>query len=629
MPTLANLLAEAAERSAAGDHAGSLSAYREAVRIAPRRADLWHNLGALCAAQGARDEALAALAEAARLRPDWAEPCHARGHVLHASGDFAGARDAFAEALARDPAHLAARVNLALMLNKLRRYSLALPHLFRAREQAPADERIGWLLRSSLLLLRRDEEALADFLRFEPAAGASARTVIAALWAARRMGDAQREARALAAALSFPYAPGESTFLAEALALIQYHDIERSSLFNLYRTYDRIVRAELDAEGASAPLAPATPRRFSGDRRLRIGYLSADFRQHVMGEVLGPFLGAHDRARFAIDLYSLAPASNEDALTETLRANADRFVRLADDDDRTAAAKIAADDIDVLVDLMGHSAFSRPGIVARKPARVVITHLGYHGALGLSSVDYKLTDAIAELPDSGAFQVEGLLPLSTCVLPLRKFRPPVARVSRTALGIADGAIVCATFVGVQKLSPRCLALWREFLEAVPQAVLLFSPQRDDDRAALARRLAGFGIVAERARFIAYEQSSLHDRYAVVDLALDTLPYSGGDTTVAALSAGVPVVARAGARHAERMSASILAHAGLAALIADTDLRYVDLAIRLATDAAFRAEQSAAIRRALTNSPLTEPAAYARALENAYIRALTEKHLLQS
>ena len=627
MPTLAALLAEAAERSAAGDHAGSLRAYREAVRIAPRRAELWHNLGALCATQGARDEALAALAEAARLRPDWAEPCQARGHVLHAAGDFAGARDAFMEALDRDPKHLAARVNLALMLNKLQRYSLALPHLFKAREQAPADERIGWLQRSTLLLLRRDEEALADFLRFESAAGTSVRTAIAALWAARRMGDARREARALATALSFPYAPGESNFLAEALALVQYHDIERQPLFDLYRTYDRIVRAELNAEGASAPLAPTTPRRFSGDRRIRVGYLSADFRRHVMGEMLAPFLAAHDRARFDIRLYSLAPAGNEDALTGTLRANADRFVRLADDDDRAAAAKISADDLDVLIDLMGHSAFSRPGIVARKPARVVITHLGYHGALGLSSVDYKMTDAIADPPDSGAFQVEGLLPLSTCVLPLRVFRAPIAQVSRAAIGIAEGAIVCATFVGVQKLSPRCLALWRAFLEAVPQAVLLFSPQRDDDRAALARRLAGFGIAAERTCFIAYEKPSLHDRYAVVDLALDTLPYSGGDTTVAALSAGIPVVARIGARHAERMAASILAHAGLTALIADTDSRYVDLAIRLATDAAFRAGQSAAIRAALTNSPLTEPVAYARALESAYIRALSAKHLL--
>ena len=238
-----------------------------------------------------------------------------------------------------------------------------------------------------------------------------------------------------------------------------------------------------------------------------------------------------------------------------------------------------------------------------------------------------MTDAIADLPENAAFQIEGLLPLSTCVLPLRAFRAPVARNTCAELDIAADAFVCAAFVGVQKLSPRCLQLWRAFLDAVPHAVLFFSPQRDDDRTALARRLAGFGIGADRFRYIAYELPSLHDRYAVVDLALDTLPYTGGDTTVAALSAGVPVVTRAGMRHAERMSTSILAHVGLTALIASTDQGYVDLAIRLATDDVFRASQRAAVCAALGNTELTDPATYARALETAYIRALTEKRLL--
>jgi len=107
--------------------------------------------------------------------------------------------------------------------------------------------------------------------------------------------------------------------------------------------------------------------------------LSADFRQHVMGEILAPVLALHDRSRFEIRLYSIAPAANEDAL---LPVAADDFVCLSDDDDPAAARKIAADDLDLLVELMAHSAYSRPGIMARKPARVVATHLGSHGALG-------------------------------------------------------------------------------------------------------------------------------------------------------------------------------------------------------------------------------------------------------
>src|SRR5439155_11227594 len=193
MAALTTLIADAAAKFAVGDRAGSLAAYRNAVEIAPARAELWHNLGALYAAQDARDEALAAFAEAARLRPDWAEPSHARGRVLHAARDFEGARASFEAALERDGEHLAARVNLALMLNKLKRYSLALPHLFKARERAPADESIWWMLRASLLL-GRHEDALADFLRFEPYPARAARAV-PALWAAGRMGDVQREER--------------------------------------------------------------------------------------------------------------------------------------------------------------------------------------------------------------------------------------------------------------------------------------------------------------------------------------------------------------------------------------------------------------------------------------------------
>ena len=200
------------------------------------------------------------------------------------------------------------------------------------------------------------------------------------------------------------------------------------------------------------------------------------------------------------------------------------------------------------------------------------------------------------------------------------------------LGIAPDAVVAATFVGVQKLSPRCLGLWRAWLDAVPSGVLLFSPLRADDRTALVRRCTGFGIDAARLRFVPYardDPAALAARYAVADLALDTLPYTGGDTTAAALAAGVPVVTRIGTRHAERMSASILRHAGLDDLVAADDDAYVALAVRLATDLRWRAAMRTAVRAAFSRPELTDPVAYARALEDAYTRALSERHLIPS
>ena len=142
-----------------------------------------------------------------------------------------------------------------------------------------------------------------------------------------------------------------------------------------------------------------------------------------------------------------------------------------------------------------------------------------------------------------------------------------------------------------------------------------------------QRLASHGIAPARVHVVPYDPATLHDRHALADAALDTLPYTGGDTTAMALAAGVPVVTCAGARLAERMTASILRHAGLPQLVADSDDAYVALAVRLATDTAFRDAQRAAVRTAFGEASLTHPAIYTRALETAYLRALTEQKRL--
>jgi predicted O-linked N-acetylglucosamine transferase (SPINDLY family) len=614
----AALAAEAAAHANRGELEAAASAWRGALAILPAHAQAWHNLGIVEARRGRIDEATRAFDEAARLRPGWAEPCYASGHATLLHGDAHAAAVWFERALAVDPDHLAARVDLAHALIRQRRYSLAVPHLAHARSLAPAEEAIWWLLRGTLLALGREEEALQDLLAFERSGGASGRVKVAALASARRLGDAQYEARALAEALAFPYAPGDAALVSEVLALVQYHDIDPPALLALYDAYDRLARGEIAARG-EPPLAVAAPP----DGRTSVGYLSADLRGHVMGDLLAPVVEAHDRNAHRITLFSLAPPGHDDAVTARFRAAADDFVDLATLDDAAAARAIAERGIDVLVDLMGHSAFAHPGILARKPARRIVTHLGYHGGVGLASVDAKISDPLADLPDGAGALRERLLPLDVCVLPLRAYRAPAARYPRATLGIAADAIVIAAFVPAQKLAPRCLALWREVLARVPRARLLFSPPRDDDRRALSRRLEGFGIGADRVAFVPYEAAHRHDRYALADFALDTVPYTGGDTTAAALAAGVPVVTRSGRRHAERMSASILAHAGLTDLIAPTDEAFVALACRIATEDAWRDDLCRRVRAALAVPSLTDPARYARALERAYARVLSE------
>jgi predicted O-linked N-acetylglucosamine transferase (SPINDLY family) len=619
---LESLVRTAGERVSAGDRDGAIEAFRKALALAPDRAELHYNLGVLLAEAHRDGEALRAFAVAAQRRAEWPDPWLAEGHLLFARGRYAEAARAFEAAAARAPGRLDARYNAAKALMHAKRWSLAVPHLAGARELAPANEDVWFELRALLLRLNREEDAAADFLRFEAVARPSARTVVAALSVSMKRGDAAREAACLERALAWPYAEGDEGPVAELLALLQYVDVPHERLFAVYRTYDRLQQAR---QRDVAPLAG--PRR-DADLPVRIGYLSADFRVHVMGKLLLPVVAAHDHQRFAVRAYALAPPENYDAVTAQWKSAVDEFVNLAALDDRTAAEAIAADDLDLLVDLMGHSSYARPGILRHKPARVIATHLGYHGAVGLSQVDYKITDRYADTLANSRWQLEAPLPLDVCVLPLRRVAAAAdAGITRAALRIPEGATVFGAFVGAQKLSPRCIGAWRRILEAVPGAVLAFSPLRDEDRTVIERRVTGLGLAAERLVWIPYRRGDdafNRARYAVVDVALDTMPYTGGDTTAAALDAGVPVVTRVGARHAERMAYSILMHLGLTQMIAQTDDGYVALAVRLAQDRAFSDETRAAVTRAMADPAATDPVRYARALEDAYVRALSAK-----
>jgi predicted O-linked N-acetylglucosamine transferase (SPINDLY family) len=191
------------------------------------------------------------------------------------------------------------------------------------------------------------------------------------------------------------------------------------------------------------------------------------------------------------------------------------------------------------------------------------------------------------------------------------------------LGIAPEAVVWGEFVSVQKLSPRSLALWRAILAEVPDSALLFSPPTPTEQPAFIRQLEGSGIDSRHVRFVPRGDSDAagRARYALVDLVLDTLPYTGGETTMAALDAGIPVVTLAGTRHAERMGASILRHLGIDYLVAPTEADYVARAIALAKDATLRSGVARAVAEKFSAAAATYPVGYTRDLEAALLAAI--------
>lgn len=620
-PNVRALLDEAARRAAAGRIDDALAAYAEVLVLTPALPEAHYNVAALRLARGQLADAQASLEQALRLRPDWPLAHLDLGRIVFRQGKFEEAERAFARAAALAPTNAQALLFQANALDRLRRWPDALPLLRRARELAPDDEEIWFALRSHLLLFQRHEEAFQDFRAFEPRAKLSARVVAAGLLSARTAPGADYEAKYLPLALDWPYAKGESSYAGVAVAQAQYFDVPRPTLKRLYDRYDRLRQ---DERGEVADFAH---KLVPHGGPLRIGYLSADFRDHVMGRLMLDVISRHDPERVSVHAYSIAAREIEDVVTDEYRDCCTRFVRLDDLDHRAAARTIAEDRLDVLVDLMGHSGSSRPGILVYKPAPLIVTHLGSHGCIGMRQVDFKLTDPKLDLPDAGAYQIEAPLALDGCVLPVRRV-PPSTRApsTREALGVDDGTVLFGTFVSLLKLSPRCLALWRRILERVPGSVIAFSPHRQSAHALFQRRLEAFGIDPSRVVFIPWTMREADDRarYRLIDLVLDTLPYTGGDTTAAALDMGVPVVTRVGERAAERMTYSLLTHLGVTDTVAQSDDEYVEIACRLAQDAAWRSSIAEAVVTKLPESGLADLDRYTRSLEGAYERAVELK-----
>lgn len=605
----------AAQLFAAGRLAEAAQAYQQLLLQNPTLAELHFNYACVLRAKNDVPGALAAFDRAAKLKPGWVAPWIQQGILLFVLGQLEGAQVVFERAVAQEPKNLAGRFNLARTLIANRRWRLAIPHLQEARQLAPDNEEIWMTLRDTLRLTGQHEEALSDFLAFEKTGRPSVWTTIANLASCRSLGDAAREVKAVADVLSWPFQPQDGAIVAEALMLLHYFDVSREALFGLYQTYDRLqIRPQM---------ALARAQRKPG-KRWRIGYVSADFRRHVMGPLIAQILLEHDRDAFEIYCYSLAPAANEDDLTSIFRDLSTRFLRLEDLSDQAAAQAMAEDDLDVLVDLMAHTSFARPGIYLHRPARLMVTHLGYHGALGLREIDFKISDAHVDLPENESYLIEKLLPMSACVLPFRHIDPAeTAPATRAALGIAENAVVFGTFVSPLKMSPRCLGVWRRILDALPEARLAFSPYAQGDRAPLLRQTQAYGIAPERIVFIppGEDQRAARVRYRLVDIVLDTFPYSGGDTTTAALDMHVPVVALTGLRQGERMSLSILTHLGITETIAQTEDDYVAIALRLAREPERRAQLARKIAEQLAASGLADTKGYTRALEEAYREAL--------
>ncbi|AWB08057.1 glycosyltransferase (plasmid) [Azospirillum humicireducens] len=412
--------------------------------------------------------------------------------------------------------------------------------------------------------------------------------------------------------------PDDPRIASQRLLCLNYLDLPGERLLAEHRRFDQ--RFGDKADGSRPPAVPHANRP-DPEKRLRIGYLSVEFREHLGAYFLTPLFEAADRGRFEIVCYSILPEVHADAYTARFKAQADGWRTIGHLDDEALAAQIRADGIDILVDLAGHSGLNRLPMLARRPAPVQVTWLGYPNGTGMEAVGYRIVDPVSDpIGPTDLHAVEALVRLPA---PFLCFRPPASAPPVVPLPAgATGAVTFGSFNKLSKITDGTVALWAEVLRRVPDARLLLKdrPLSDPGTADMTRsRFAAAGVDPARLDLVGFIKDAAGHlaAYNRIDIALDPHPYNGTITTCDTLWMGAPLVTLAGSRHAARVGASLMTAVGLPELVAATPDRYAAIAADLAGDLTRLMRLRMGLRERVRRSALCDETRFMRNLETAY------------
>ncbi|MBV9124238.1 MAG: tetratricopeptide repeat protein, partial [Planctomycetes bacterium] len=546
---------------AAGQFAEAVASYRQALLLQPGHAETHNNLGIAHLHQGHWAEAVALFRQALRLRPDFPVAYNNLGNALAAQDQPTEAIACYQEALRLWPDYAEARHNLGLAL----------------AGQGQPDEAL--VCYDEAIRLKPDyPEALNN------------------------LGNAYKDQGRLDEAIAcyrraLALRPGEAAFHSNLLYALLYHPgYDPAAILAEHREYGR-------RHAAPAITSPLEVERRLG-RRLRLGYLSPDFRHHVVGRHMEAVLRTHDHRQFEVICY--AHVLHPDGLTQRLRQLADGWRSLVGLSDDQTAVLIRQDQIDILVDLAGHTGGNRLPVFARRPAPVQVTHYGYLATTGLETIDYRLSDALLDPPGmTEAHYTETLVRLPDhfwCYTPStdQEVGPLPAEKA--------GHVTFGSFNNPAKLSEPALALWARVLQAVPGSHLhLLTGTGQGANRRVLDMLTRNGVEGERITLLGKQHGDDYwALYREVDVCLDPFPYAGCNTSADSLWMGVPVVTLAGQTGIARQGVSLLGHLGLWDWIAESSDAYVAVAVRLARDPIGLDEMRRSLRERLRRSTLTDP-----------------------
>ena len=594
----------------------AVAVHRLSTALAPEDADAFHNLGNALLDTDALEEARAAYQSALRLRPDHPGALQALGMVLQRLCCFDDALVCWRKLVKHSPDHLQARVNLASLCRALGKIEDAVWHYRIASKLAPEQPDVRVVLASALLDMGHIAEALElleTVVRDHPAHAEAYK-----LLGKAKVLQVQIDAGLEVYERALEWAPVDSKIASNLLFTSLYSDtMDAAHLTARHR--------ELAAWIASHAGAPFVIRQTSlGDRPLRVGYLSADLYSHPVGFFIEPVLTRHDPERVRATCYSLAAKADDTTLR--LRHAVPRWHECHDWSDQRLGEQIVNDGIDILVDLVGHTASNRAWLMARKPAPVQALYLGYPCTTGMAAMDWLIGDPVVSPREYHDLYSERVMMLDGCFVCFK----PAPDLPQVAPLPADenGVITFGSFNHLPKVSARARALWARVLAAVPDSRLMLKALSLADAGVCEAIWADFemrGIERERIELLPPSVPlAVHMQdYGRIDIGLDPVPYTASTTTCQALWMGVPVVTLAGRHFHQRMSASVLTYAGLRELVAAEEDEYVALAADLATEQTRLRALRAGMRARLQASALCDTSGMAARIEAAYDRLTGE------
>lgn len=548
----------------------AIAAYQKALALRPRSAEILYHLGQAYNQSGRKAEAVSVLEKAITLKPRFAPALNTLGMALDWLGRKKEATDRYRKAIAIDPGHFGALFNLGSALLDAGSIDEAVPLL----EQA---------------------------VRLQPDQGILQGTLGKALLS---QGEHSRAENHLLRAVQLN--PGIELHM----FLLNYLPVDSDYLIRAHRAYGERVEAPF----RNRRVAYRNDR--DPDRRLRIGYLSPDFRRHSVAYFIEPVLACHDPSQ--VEVHAYYTGVDNDEVTARIAASVDVWRPCATLGDESLCERIIEDGIDLLVDLAGHTHGGRLSLFARRPAPVQATWLGYPATTGLSAIDWRIVTADTDPPGAEAWHSERLwrLPRSLwCYRP----DPAMPPVDPRTPARRHGHVRFLSANNIAKLSDAATMVWSRLLAAVPGACLVISGiVSEAARQSLRRRFTAHGIDPARIEIHGMlPAAEFHALLGGVDIALDPWPYNGTTTSCDALWMGLPLVTLTGTRSAGRSGYALLRMTGMESFAARNEQEYVRIAVELAHDLPRLDALRTSMRARIEASPLRDEPGFARDLEAAY------------